>query len=90
MLLATPEMTLQKFLLGNIQTNRQQLARPINGARGRRLYLAVDFVPLRPMANMMMVQNPIPTELQHFYMAPDLVKTIELRLNIVSSRAQMN
>ena len=81
-LLATPEATLQKFLVGGTKPTDASLHERLLAAKNDDFYLAVDFVPLRPMANMLLVQTPIPPQLHHFYVAPDLIKTIELRLNI--------
>lgn len=81
-LLATPEATLQKFLLGEtVQTDRE-LHKRLQAAADDDLYVGVDFVPLRPLANAAMMQAPIPAELGHLYLAPDLIKLIELRVNV--------
>ncbi len=82
MILATPEATLQKFLAGGLKATESSLREKLLTAADDDLYVAVDFVPLRPLVNMSLMQQPIPQELQHLYMAPDLVKAVELRLNL--------
>jgi type II secretory pathway pseudopilin PulG len=81
-LLATPEATLQKFLLGDATPADQELHNRLRAAAGDDLYVGVDFVPLRPLVNAAMMQAQIPAELGHFYLAPDLIKLIELRMNV--------
>jgi hypothetical protein len=87
-LLATPEATLQKFLIGDAKPTDHEFHKRLKAAANDDLYMAVDFVPLRPLVNMVMMQTRIPPELGHFYLAPDLIKLIELRLNL--SRAGMS
>ncbi len=81
-LLATPEVTLQKFLTGKFKPTDNSLHERLLNAASDDVYLAIDVVPLRPLINGLLMQNPIPPQFQHFSMVPDLVKTIELRMNL--------
>jgi hypothetical protein len=80
--LVTFESTLQKFLLNSTKPTDSSLHDRLMAAKNDDLYAAVDFVPLRPFVNALLMQNPIPPQLHYFYTAPDLIKTIELRVNI--------
>ena len=81
-LLATPEATLQKFLIGGVKPTDPELHKRLKAAANDDLYVGVDFVPLRPLVNMALMQTQIPPELGHFYLAPDLIKLVELKLNL--------
>jgi hypothetical protein len=81
-LLATPEATLQKFLLGGSKPGDSELHKRLKAAAKDDVYVGVDFAALRPLVNMAMMQTQIPPELGHFYLAPDLIKLVELRLNL--------
>jgi type II secretory pathway pseudopilin PulG len=80
--LVTFESTLQRFLLGGTKPTDSSLHDRLMAAKNDDLYAAVDFVPLRPLLNAVMMQNPIPPQFHYFYTAPDLIKAIELRVNI--------
>lgn len=80
--LVTFESTLQRFLLGGTKPTDSSLHDRLMAAKNDDLYAAVDFVPLRPLINALLMQNPIPPQFHYFYTAPDLIKTIELRANI--------
>jgi hypothetical protein len=80
--LVTFESTLQRFLLGGTKPTDSSLHDRLMVAKNDDLYAAVDFVPLRPLLNAVLMQNPIPPQFHYFYTAPDLIKTIELRVNI--------
>jgi hypothetical protein len=80
--LVTFESTLQKFLLGGVKSTEGSLHDRLMAAQGDDFYAAIDFVPLRPLMNALLMQTSIPPQLSYFYTAPDLIKTIELRANI--------
>jgi hypothetical protein len=88
--LVTFETTLQKFLLGGSKPTESSLHDRLMAARGDDFYAAIDFVPLRPLVNALLMQNPIPPQFHYFYTAPDLIKTIELRANISHRRDRAN
>lgn len=50
--------------------------------RGDDLLAMFDFEPLRPLINVGLMQAPVPPEAAEFTQIPNLVKTIELRLNV--------
>ncbi|TWU20825.1 DUF1559 domain-containing protein [Bythopirellula polymerisocia] len=81
-LLATPEVTLQKFLTSKYRPSESSLHERLLAAASDDVYVAIDVVPLRPLINGLLMQNPIPPQFQHFNVVPDLVKTIELRMNL--------
>ncbi|HMP05338.1 MAG TPA: DUF1559 domain-containing protein [Lacipirellulaceae bacterium] len=49
---------------------------------GDDLLAMLDIEPLRPFINIAMLQAPIPPELAEFVQAPNLIKTLEFRLNV--------
>ncbi|QEG32798.1 DUF1559 family PulG-like putative transporter [Bythopirellula goksoeyrii] len=81
-LLATPEVTLQKFLTGKFKPAESSLHEHLMAAASDDVYLAIDVVPLRPLINGLLMQNPTPPKFEYLNVAPDLVKTIELRMNL--------
>jgi hypothetical protein len=50
--------------------------------QGDDLLAMLDVEPLRPLYNAMLAQSPAPPELAPFTQLPNLVKTVELRLNL--------
>ncbi len=81
-ILATSEDVLQKFLTGGITPYENNINAKLASAAGDDLYVAVDVAPLRPMINMGLMQAEIPMELGYLYEAPNLIKSVEFRINV--------
>jgi type II secretory pathway pseudopilin PulG len=81
-ILATSEDVLQKFLTGGITPYENNINGKLGSAAGDDLYVAVDVAPLRPMINMALMQAEIPMELGYLYEAPNLIKSVEFRINV--------
>ncbi len=80
-LLATPEATLQKYLSGKYKPTDSSLHDHLLEAASDDVYVALDVVPLRPLINGLLMQKPLPPQLQQFNSVADLVQRIELRMN---------
>ena len=81
-LLVTPEMMLQKLVATETAPTGNLLAERLQAAAADDLYVAVNIETLRPLINQLMVQTPIPPELLAFAPAPDLIRLVELRVNL--------
>ncbi len=86
-LLAAPDMTLQKLVAQDTSSADGLLVSRLAGAVTDDLYVAVDLETLRPLINqlMMQAQSEIPLELQPFLSAPDLIRLVEVRLNLTGN-----
>ncbi len=82
--LATPELTLQNFVAGRLNATDGLLHSKLKQAAGDDLYVAVDLAPLRPLIQMGLAEarKKMPPEVEPFLEAPNLIRTIELRLNL--------
>lgn len=81
-LLAAPDMVLQKLVATETAPAGNLLGERLKAAATDDLYVAVNIEVLRPLINQLLMQAPVPPELQHFYPAPDLIRLVELRLNL--------
>lgn len=81
-LIATPEMSLQKLIMAETDPSTSATAKRLQTAQGDDLYVAINIEMLRPLINQLLMQAPIPPELLAFTPAPDLVKVVELRVNL--------
>ena len=84
LLLAAPDMTLQKFVTGGATPDPGELLKKLAMSTSDDIYLAIDLQPLRPLINQLLMQqqNEIPPEMQFVYALPDLVRFVELRANL--------
>jgi Protein of unknown function (DUF1559) len=81
-LLVTPELMLQKLVATETSPTGNLLAERLKAAATDDLYAAINIEMLRPMINQLLMQAPVPPEFQHFYPAPDLIRLVELRVNL--------
>ncbi len=84
-LLATPDLTLRKLVSNNPSPEPALLTKKFVSAGSNDLYLAVDVQPLRPLINQLLMQQRIPDQFQFVYALPDLVRLVELRLNLTGN-----
>ena len=84
-LLAAPDMTLQKFVNVRATPEPTVLTGRLSRSTKDDLYLAVDLQPLRPLINQLLMQQQIPDEFQFVYALPDLIRLVELRMNITGN-----
>ncbi len=81
-LLVTPDMALKKLVATETSPAGNLLGERLKAAAADDLYAAVNIETLRPLINQLLMQAPVPPELQHFYPAPDLIRLVELRVNL--------
>lgn len=83
-MLAAPDMTIRKLVAEDSSIGDSLLLSRLKNAAADDLYVAVDLETLRPLINqlMMQAQSEVPTELQSFLAAPDLIRLVEVRLNL--------
>jgi hypothetical protein len=81
-LLATPDMTLQKLVATETSPTGNLLAERLKAAATDDLYAAVNIETLRPMANQLLREASVLPQFQPFLPAPDLIRLVELRVNL--------
>jgi len=83
-LLAGPHLTLQKLLAQESSIGDGLLLGRLREATADDLYVAIDLEMLRPLINqlVMQAQTEVPAKLQSFLSAPDLIRLVELRVNV--------
>ena len=81
-LLVTPDMALQKLVATETSPAGNLLAERLKTAATDDLYVAVNLETLRPMVNQLMLEASVLPQFQPFLPAPDLIRLVELRVNL--------
>lgn len=81
-ILAMPEEMLQRYLSGNVKPYENNINAKLATVAGDDLFVAVDVVPLRPLINANLMQTKVPAEFASLMELPNLIKAVELHINI--------